>query len=874
MQDQGEYYCQVSESDSSRRSWPSISRKATLRVLRNVDTVQLMPLASDRNSSNSVRTAASSAVAVARSQGEDSSSSTLKDNRQQESVLKIRVGDPLTLACSASGSNPAAALVWLFGDGESAAADENRIRTPTVEGEAGRSAFYRPFSGSIRLEKRVESAVDKLWTVTSVLQIDSHSILDAHHNLAIRCEAQVAGFAERRKSLESRLYVLVPPQVQVALEAASGLIPKPSRELREHDNVIAVCRAVGRPEKFSYSWAIDEIGLLPDRTEARLPLTLTRGHNNKRLRCWAENFARREASVRLRVRYGPKFEQGLPELYAASVGTPEVTMSCRADSNPAPKIIWHRYGVESTDEVLSREPTLRLEDIRRSDFGQYLCSATAGGEGDSGFAPISRRVILAENDAPKISTAARHFARLAHNYRLECRINAIPLPPMSGGVLWMRNGRPLVMDARVRIYREDFLGGTTAIVHFDELFSTDFGTYNCSVSNGYGSDWQLIELVMEDHLPVAFIAGASIALLMVLIFVIVLLCVCRKGYWESRAAAVRESRKRDIRDVTDADHQKQLQLLAPAATDIPGIEPTTSTAFPAIGSFASAVTVASVAPPDDCLDLGSCGGGSSSGCGGSSTQLNSVRLGSDCGGGPAAFVPARLAPSASSGRAYRTLQHQQQPPSAVSSPPLPTTSASMSPVSLNLMELTPRHVGLAQAVLVPGRQLQQQQQQQHLFLQQQHMLIREEHQEENGQEDSVRSCDSGYGGTQQQQQQQQQQQSQLQQRQQQSNGLQSLHRMHGSDSSVDSSRTNLRQQQQQQQHHVTFHPTPCVIHHYQDSMTNQPPSPCPLHSFQLAQSPSRHQMPASTSLGSFVSFDTSNRRPPPPIVEDQSVSEV
>uniref|UniRef100_A0A1I8IQS0 Down syndrome cell adhesion molecule-like protein Dscam2 n=1 Tax=Macrostomum lignano TaxID=282301 RepID=A0A1I8IQS0_9PLAT len=659
MQDQGEYYCQVSESDSSRRSWP--------------------------------------------------------------------IGDPLTLACSASGSNPAAALVWLFGDGESAAADENRIRTPTVEGEAGRSAFYRPFSGSIRLEKRVESAVDKLWTVTSVLQIDSHSILDAHHNLAIRCEAQVAGFAERRKSLESRLYVLVPPQVQVALEAASGLIPKPSRELREHDNVIAVCRAVGRPEKFSYSlsidsywlildphltpptptrssWAIDEIGLLPDRTEARLPLTLTRGHNNKRLRCWAENFARREASVRLRVRYGPKFEQGLPELYAASVGTPEVTMSCRADSNPAPKIIWHRYGVESTDEVLSREPTLRLEDIRRSDFGQYLCSATAGGEGDSGFAPISRRVILAENDAPKISTAARHFARLAHNYRLECRINAIPLPPMSGGVLWMRNGRPLVMDARVRIYREDFLGGTTAIVHFDELFSTDFGTYNCSVSNGYGSDWQLIELVME-------------ALLMVLIFVIVLLCVCRKGYWESRAAAVRESRKRDIRDVTDADHQKQLQLLAPAATDIPGIEPTTSTAFPAIGSFASAVTVASVAPPDDCLDLGSCGGGSSSGCGGSSTQLNSVRLGSDCGGGPAAFVPARLAPSASSGRAYRTLQHQQQPPSAVSSPPLPTT-------------------------------------------------------------------------------------------------------------------------------------------------------------FQLAQSPSRHQMPASTSLGSFVSFDTSNRRPPPPIVEDQPVSEM
>uniref|UniRef100_A0A1I8IPP9 Ig-like domain-containing protein n=1 Tax=Macrostomum lignano TaxID=282301 RepID=A0A1I8IPP9_9PLAT len=94
MQDQGEYYCQVSESDSSRRSWP--------------------------------------------------------------------IGDPLTLACSASGSNPAAALVWLFGDGESAAADENRIRTPTVEGEAGRSAFYRPFSGSIRLEKRVESAVDKL----------------------------------------------------------------------------------------------------------------------------------------------------------------------------------------------------------------------------------------------------------------------------------------------------------------------------------------------------------------------------------------------------------------------------------------------------------------------------------------------------------------------------------------------------------------------------------------------------------------------------------------------------------------------------------------------------------------------------------------
>uniref|UniRef100_A0A1I8H3X7 Nephrin n=1 Tax=Macrostomum lignano TaxID=282301 RepID=A0A1I8H3X7_9PLAT len=499
--DQGEYTCQVTSLNR-----PAGSAKAFLRVLKNLDGLKLM-------------------------QRINSSSSLKLEPLSLTQPAQLAAGKSGELICEAASSNPAATISWTFSDGA-------RVQVPEFSKQkVEKRQFEQPIKGSVWIEK--QELKDKLFTVTSVLEIDGQSVTDARHNLLIECHAKVLNFELRPMSASTRLYVTVPPTVSLAIEPH-----RQNNEYHEHDRVTAVCTATGRPDNFVYTWSIDSNGpQLPTvaPSTSRLTLTLTRRHDGQTIRCSAANHEKSDAEAVIRVRYGPKFEPSLPTLYSAEIGG-SAELSCQADARPEPTYAWRRgdsvgaprsgFGSGSGGPVVGQMSRLRLTRLRPSDFGEYVCTVS-GAE----FSSISRRVLLAQKAQPRCESAGQQFARLGRSFRLECRIVSVPAPASEGGVQWWRNGRKLETGDRVRIYREDFLGGTTSFVHFEEVQSNDFGIYNCTATNEMGSQSLLISLTIEDNIPVAFIAGASTALVMVLVFMLVLLCVCRKGYWDSRAAA-------------------------------------------------------------------------------------------------------------------------------------------------------------------------------------------------------------------------------------------------------------------------------------------------------------------------------------------------
>ena len=50
----------------------------------------------------------------------------------------------------------------------------------------------------------------------------------------------------------------------------------------------------------------------------------------------------------------------------------QVTLVCTGAGNPAPEIIWYR---DVSGEIVSRQETLIIRDIRRDQAGGYLCQA-------------------------------------------------------------------------------------------------------------------------------------------------------------------------------------------------------------------------------------------------------------------------------------------------------------------------------------------------------------------------------------------------------------------------------------------------------------------------------------------------------------------
>ncbi|KAA0186046.1 Irregular chiasm C-roughest protein, partial [Fasciolopsis buskii] len=410
-------------------------------------------------------------------------------------------GALLVLKCVARHGKPGALLTWLI-DGVPVTLEPG--------GDGPNGTFRSGFVGNLTAQVTSSPKFPRLMDATSQMSARLNKL---HHGKLIECRAENVGYESHAlRPAYTKLEVHYAPVVSIQIRPQ-----RRNNEYMEHDVITVECTAHGRPDSFFWEWFVNG-RQVENLVDPWYRLRLTRNMHNAIFRCIAISNKKGHAELTVRVKFGPQFQEPSALLFTASPGE-DVAMACPARGNPEPRIDWRR---ESGHEVLHRGVTYRKDNLREEDFGTYVCTAYV-----QDFPPISKQMYIAKRRPPIIQPNPLVPARLGRPARLRCTVNSVPLPPM-GQTHWFYNGRPIRPDSHHTFEREEFIGGVVLILHIAHVMMTDYGKYNCTVQNGYGVDWKLIELVHQEDIPLQFIIGTAVALGILIVVGLILLCVCRQ----------------------------------------------------------------------------------------------------------------------------------------------------------------------------------------------------------------------------------------------------------------------------------------------------------------------------------------------------------
>lgn len=100
-------------------------------------------------------------------------------------------------------------------------------------------------------------------------------------------------------------------------------------------------------------------------------------------------------------------------------------------------------------------------------------------------------------DRPSIISHQTQFGIEGDNVRVECTAFSIPAPER---VIWTFNGREIdVHDQDYSILEDPLADGIKSTLVIRESQEKHFGSYNCSVTNPYGSDTVEISLMPQSE---------------------------------------------------------------------------------------------------------------------------------------------------------------------------------------------------------------------------------------------------------------------------------------------------------------------------------------------------------------------------------------
>ncbi|KAL7061735.1 hypothetical protein AAHC03_01033 [Spirometra sp. Aus1] len=410
-------------------------------------------------------------------------------------------GSILKLQCIAEEGKPGARLLWLV-DGI------------PVNGKNLQLEYFETFTAGFTMNVTAEKLESTLppFFVTTISTL-SATVTKLHHGRQIQCRAENRGYEKyKSKPANTIIEVHYAPVVKMASRSANEL-----GNYAENDVVSFSCEAEGRPNEFRWVWSLNGNELSNVR-ENWHRLRLTRDLQNSTLRCTAISNQAGYAETVLNFTSPPKFLQTSTLLYAGSVGE-SARMECATEGNPPPRIEWRR---SRTGDLLARGRFLHRPKIQPEDFGSYTCIATV-----RGYPSISKEIWLSEKTAPSIKPAEVVLAATGAPARLTCTVLSVPLPP-TNEPHWYRRGIRVSQAAHRTFESEEFTGGVVYVLKFSHVLPTDFGFYNCTASNGYGTASQTLELRQKDELSVSLVAVVAVAVILFIIFGISFLVYWRK----------------------------------------------------------------------------------------------------------------------------------------------------------------------------------------------------------------------------------------------------------------------------------------------------------------------------------------------------------
>ncbi|XP_053128876.1 immunoglobulin superfamily DCC subclass member 4 isoform X2 [Hemicordylus capensis] len=181
-----------------------------------------------------------------------------------------------------------------------------------------------------------------------------------------------------------------------------------------------------------------------------------------------------------------------PENATVVVGESAV-MECMASASPTPFVSWIREDGDpvSTDVIVLGRTNLLIPRAQPHHSGVYVCRANK---------PQTRQFVTAAAELrvlapPTISQAPETISRTgASTARFVCKAEGEPFP----GIHWMKNGKPLLSNGRVKVQ-------TSGTLVINQIGLDDAGYYQCVAENPLGMACATAQLlvVVREGLPSA-----------------------------------------------------------------------------------------------------------------------------------------------------------------------------------------------------------------------------------------------------------------------------------------------------------------------------------------------------------------------------------
>ncbi|XP_037073289.1 irregular chiasm C-roughest protein-like [Pollicipes pollicipes] len=331
----------------------------------------------------------------------------------------------------------------------------------------------------------------------------------AHHDTTVTCRAHNAALT-RPQTAAVRLQVTFPPEVSVSADRARAA---------EFDDVTLHCRATANPGQVRYRWFVNGEPL-PGQTDSSTTLRAVGRHlDNASVLCQVTNAAGTGSdATQINVLYAPRFRTE-PRDVAAAVGQ-EATLLCDVDANPAPEVSWVRRECDACPEPVGTGRRLTL--VASADtVGLYECR-TSGEHHPA----VSRQIRLFVRAPPRVTAPPTQRGTAGQLVHLECSVASVP-PPTA--VTWLFNNQPVPLDAgHCAVVEEVVVGGIRSLLVIPDAREEDFGLYNCSVTNTYGTDSALVILEKQRELPLLVILTIVIGGIIVITTIILVIIMCQR----------------------------------------------------------------------------------------------------------------------------------------------------------------------------------------------------------------------------------------------------------------------------------------------------------------------------------------------------------
>ncbi|KAF2368134.1 Immunoglobulin I-set [Trinorchestia longiramus] len=393
------------------------------------------------------------------------------------SPITATAGDPIRLSCMARFSKPAATIEWYKGD--------QKIKKGTKS-----TTLELPNSSLVSVRNTLDLTPDSTYDNTNLTCHVEHVALDEPIIRSVL------------------MTVKYPPTVEIAADSV---------KITEGDDVQFTCTAEGNPSKLVYRWEVGGITVegADQGPEYTLKNVSRKSHESK-VACFVTNdIDTTSAEHTLVVEYSPVFNSE-PVDVDAELGK-SVNLTCDVDGNPSPEIVWTHKGSEKVIHI----GATKIVTVSPATVGTYSCRATV-----TGFPEVWRSMEVFMRGTPTVLPGQSYFGATGGRVEVQCVVDSLPRP---SSLTWSRDGKIIYPnDQKYNIQENPIPSGvvnTLTILHADV---TDFGAYNCTANNTFGSDTATVQLLQQQPLPLITTLVAIIGAILFLILVVAAIVLFRR----------------------------------------------------------------------------------------------------------------------------------------------------------------------------------------------------------------------------------------------------------------------------------------------------------------------------------------------------------